>query len=235
ERYFYLKKSEYFEMAERLLKQAIAELPRSADAVTELGLLYGRKYQITGQGEWRDRAQDLFQRALEIDGCHATANAVLSSIVREYGDFDRAVEIGRHAVSCDGSNAQAHNALGLTWLYMGFYEAAESEFRIAAQRDPSFLSPALNLSESLLYQDRLDEARAAAQKALTIEPLSPMALLSAADIEVARGDDRAAEALWNKIMHAAPDQMAPLRALFTGLQTNTHGNPQPALEAVRNY
>jgi tetratricopeptide (TPR) repeat protein len=235
ERYLNLKKAEHFDAAERLLREAVSELPRSAEALSELGLLYGRRYQITGQGVWRDKAQEIFQSAVAIDPCHATSNALLSSIAREYGDFDRAVEIGRRAVACSDASAQAHNALGLTWLYMGFYEAAEAEFRAAAQRDSTFLSAPINLSESLLYQSRIDEARLAAQKALTIEPLSPIALLAAGDTEMAAGNRAAAAVLWDKIMNVAPEEMAPLRAVLSGLKQVADGDPRTGLEAVSKY
>src|SRR5205823_2757462 len=83
--YFYSGKLDYFNEAERQIARAASLDPGYIEALVELGLLYGRRYQATGEQPWMQKAEGFFRRALALDACHPVANAVLSSIRREYG------------------------------------------------------------------------------------------------------------------------------------------------------
>jgi len=156
-------------------------------------------------------------------------------VVREEGDFDAAVAIGRKAVECDEASAQAHNALGLTYMYMGFYEAAEAEFRRSVECDGLFLSPYLNRLEVLLYEKRPADAVAAGKEAVQVEPRSGLALFKLGSALLASGRFDEAEQRWAEAVRTAPQQFSALRDVVTALMQFERGDPAPGRAILARY
>jgi tetratricopeptide (TPR) repeat protein len=78
---------------------------------------------------------------------------------------------------------------------------------------------------------RFDEAQAVVDRAVALDPLSPDALLSAAELAVARGDLVGSRAYYLRLLEVAPDSNYAMSSLVQGYLLE--GNKQAALAAIR--
>ena len=82
------------------------------------------------------------------------------------------VSVWQRAVAVTQRNFEAHNRLGSAYFSPGHYAAAASEFLTTTELNPSFAQAWLNAGRALAAQNHMDEAIAACQKALAIQPRS---------------------------------------------------------------
>lgn len=234
--YLSLGKLDYYDDADRLLQRALQLDPDYVDAILERALLDGRRYQNTGELQWRAKAEDSFLEVLNRQPCDPVANAVMASIRNEDGDLDAAMRYGRHAVDCNPNSAQAHNSLGLLDLSIGFLEAAAGEFRTSARVDPIFVSPVLNLSDTLMLLDQKSEALAVAKKATEIEPDSALTLAGLGLILMQNGNLAQARSTWDKAARFVEPELVPgVRDLFQGLEDTASGRMESARQLLRRH
>ena len=234
--YLALGKQDYYDEAERLLERALQLEPSYADAILERALLDGRRYQNTGDPQWRAKAADNFQTVLYREPCQPVANAVMASIRNEDGDADDAMKYGLHAVECNPNSAQAHNALGLVYISSGFYEAAADEFRASSRVDPVFVSAVLNLSQALTLLNQKRDALAVMKKATEIEPESPLTRGGLGLVSLENGNFAEAATAWDKATRfVEPEQAAGIRDIFQGLQEAASGRMDSARQLLRRH
>lgn len=233
--YLFLGSPALYEDADRLLTRASQLDPNYADAIVERGLLEARRYQNTGDVQWRAKAEAAFLQALRLPPCHPVAAALMANIRSDQGDFDESLRFGRKAVECSPSSSQARLALGRTYAAMGFFEAAASEFRLAAKVDPLFVSPQLNLFAVLRRLGETREALAAARTAVDIEPQSPLALaaLAYAYLETGQAGESAAAAE-RSVRSAPPEQTEGIRELLLAMRETYGGKPAEARARLRS-
>jgi TolB-like protein/Flp pilus assembly protein TadD len=124
-----------------------------------------------------------YEKALQEDGKYALAYAGLADAYANLGYYGsiapiegrrKAEEAARKALELDDKLAEAHAALGLT--YIGFapsnFSIGDKELGHAIELSPNLAVAHYNLGLSFIRQGRLDEASAELMKARALDPLS---------------------------------------------------------------
>ncbi len=168
---------------------------------------------LRGRHMWNKRNEagveksiEHFQRAIDIDPAYGAAYAGLADAYSvlanyHYGSLppadcmNRARAAATKALEIDDTLAEAHASLALVKTYHDWNSAAaEAEFRRAIELNPSYATAHHWYSDFLAMQGRTDEALAEAQRASSLDPLSPIIATTLAErFYFARQYDRAAE------------------------------------------
>ena len=105
------------------------------------------------------RAKAALQRALAIDPNLAQAHATLGLLKSQCEwDWRGAEREFRRAIELQPNYAEAHHWAGLDYMFMGKFDAAETEFRRAQVLDPLSLMNSEALEENFYYARRYDDA-----------------------------------------------------------------------------
>jgi Flp pilus assembly protein TadD len=157
-----------FDRALSALAQVRAVDPRDPEVDGEEGLI------LTQAGRWTE-AEAALRRAVVINPHDANVLNSLGLIAWQHGGhleqavayFSRALQVHTEA---DDFNASLHSNLGAVYGQQNRFSEALEQFRIALQispRDPEYLT---NLATAFAALNRLDDARRAAQTALSVAP-----------------------------------------------------------------
>lgn len=165
---------------------------------------------------WRGRAQwgrrdaaglpeaiELFNRAIELDSLYAAAHAGLADSWALLPQFvpgvdaadalDRAEASARRAIELDDGLAEPHASLGLVLALGQDRVGALAELGRAIALNPSY-APALHWRANVLAEmGRLADAVADAERAASIDPLSPAIATDFGNILLWSGDPEAAD------------------------------------------
>lgn len=162
------------------------ELVETATENSEAYNLY-----LLGRFHWNKRTEDgfikaidYFNQAIALDPNYAEAYAGLAdsySLLANYGYWDaedalpQAREAAMKALSLDDAQAEAHASLGLIHMIQDKnYAAAEMELQLALELNPSYASAHQWYSILLKNLGRHEEAQAAAELSVSLDPLSPV-------------------------------------------------------------
>ncbi len=134
--------------ARALFKRAIELDPNYASAYVGLG-----RVELNGvlQGWTADpaaavqRAQSLGQKAINLDASSAGAHELLGSTYVRYGDYDRALDEMRRAITLNGSDPDAYAGFAGASVWSGDIDGAIKNFEIAVK-----LGLNLNVNNSFL-------------------------------------------------------------------------------------
>ncbi len=165
---------------------------QGSQALTEKPTQSLRAFQYYMQGRTarqRRTSADLataigaYEQALKEDPNYAWAYAGLADAYASAGYYGamapvegrrKSEEAARKALAIDPNLAEAHAALGLT--YVGFspsnFPLGEKELRRAMELSPSLAEAPYNLGIGFIRQGRLDEALAQLEKARELDPVS---------------------------------------------------------------
>jgi serine/threonine-protein kinase len=142
------------------------------------------RYHWARRGAALTKAIELFDRAIAIDPNFAAAYAGLADaycILTSHGyysptrGYEQARAAAYRALALDSESADAHQAVGLFELVMGWdLAAAERAMRRACELNPSNAYPSYVLGQLTTSLGRTDEAVAAIRRAQQVEPLSPL-------------------------------------------------------------
>lgn len=122
--------------AENLLRQILQVQPQHAFALHLLGIIAHRCGKPV-------LAIQLIEQAIGVNGAVALFHVNLAEMVRQQGDAQRAVALGRRAVELAPKMASAHSNLGLAYYDLRDLDAAEACQKRALECDPACV-PALN-------------------------------------------------------------------------------------------
>ncbi len=148
-------------------------------------------------------------------------------------DFEAALPILGRAVAFAPENALAYELWVFCHLHLGRFERV---LQLADEGLGRGLAPAsLHLDKALAFLElqRLDEAAAAADAALALDPELVQAIRLRAQVEVDRGEHEVALQLLQKAMHEYPDDIEVHDALLT-LADQLDRYPL-VIEAAREY
>lgn len=193
-------------------------LARAASPATEI-YLQGRYYwSHRTEGSLR-QAVDAFSQAVARDPRYAPAYAGLAdsyNLMPEYTGMPEAkaypiaIESARQAVALDGSLAEAHRALAFGLFFWDWdADQAFSEFRRAAQLDPSDEDVHCWFAHALFTLGRYAEAKSEMERARQIEPKSRSVLASQGLIRYWAGERAASIAQLQELEATEPDFSAP--------------------------
>jgi Tfp pilus assembly protein PilF len=121
--------------AQREFKRALAESPKDADLLNDVGYFYMQ------QESWTE-AEEFLRKALAADPKHQRARVNLGMVLGYEGRSDESLAIFKDAVG----EAAAHANLGIVMTQMGRSEQAAEEFRIAMELDPNLKQPGIVLT-----------------------------------------------------------------------------------------
>lgn len=187
------------EVAQQIARSlAVTLTPASAKAASpsppmfEAYELYmrGRYFREQATAEGARKAIEYFERALALDPGYAAAHAAVADAYRLLGApgwevepprtlLARAKASAERALAIDPSSPQARAVLAMVrmnydWDLLG----AEREIKEALRLNPSFAQAHQYYSAILTCMNRMDEAVAAARRAVELDPLAPTATTS---------------------------------------------------------
>jgi tetratricopeptide (TPR) repeat protein len=120
--------------------------------------------------------------------------------------FDRARDAYNRAIELDPDFAEAHAAVAERKLYLeNDWEGAEAAFRRALELNPSLPGTHAHYAWYLNLFDRQDEAVAEMERAVEVDPLTPLWAAWLSDIHAFGGDFEAAEEAARQALEVDPD------------------------------
>lgn len=125
-----------------LWEDCVRKDPNGALAHTYLGASYMKK-------GLKDKALIEFKTALQLNPRRANALANLAYMDIEKGDLDNAIKKIRLALLYEGDNYEAHNALGIFYMFKGRYHRAVVEFQRALELQPESIADLLLIYNNL--------------------------------------------------------------------------------------
>ena len=149
---------EGFKRAREAVDRALAIEPNLAEALLALGRL-----QIWHDFDWRGGKASA-RRALELAPSSAQGLGFLAECEAAVGNVERALELGRQAITLDPLNPEIRLNHGIFLAQRGPYAEAESEFRRALEITPNAIGARANWSTAALLEGRVDEAVTIAEK-----------------------------------------------------------------------
>jgi adenylate cyclase len=195
------------EEARPLLERAIELDPQFARAYSVLAGVHTIDYV----NQWRDppeeslrRAQELAQRAVELDDDEPEAHVVLGLVTMR--QHDRAMAEARRALALDPNLAWAHSLLGQVLYYSGRPQDAIEPLTTAMRLDPNDQDPFLHyLAMAYFGVGRYEEAAANLKRRIVRKPDTDMSrvLLAACYGHLGRVEE--AQAQWREVMRINPD------------------------------
>ena len=146
--------------------------------------LRGRFFWNKRTKEGFEKAVEYFERAIELDPNYAQAYAGLADTyslmvgydhIRSDEGFSKARESSEQAIALNNQLAEAHTSLGMIAdNYDLKKSAAEEHYQAALDINPNYVT-ALHWYSNLLFElGRTDESMAMIQRALKLDPLSPI-------------------------------------------------------------
>jgi len=144
----------------------LARVPNSMFALNNLGLAYDR-------GEEREKAIELFGKAIELVPEFGEAHANLGNVYFDMDDMDRAQELYEKALSLSPNLAGLHHSIGMIELRRGDVEAALKRFAKCVEIDPYHWESYSSIGTVYLQSGLHKEAMDAFKMALDINPDSP--------------------------------------------------------------
>jgi TolB-like protein/Tfp pilus assembly protein PilF len=139
-----------------------------------------------------------FEKALQADPVYPRAHAGLAdALLRSKGNYDRAEEHVREALSVTDAIAQAHTALGqILYQFRHNDEGADAEFKKAIAVNRSDENAYLRYAQFLLEKKRLEEAQEQIQRSMNLDPFAVEPNVMLGRILIAsKSYDRASEQL----------------------------------------
>lgn len=154
-------------------RRALKEQPNSTDAL----MLLASALAGTNQANPPQEAQDLAERAVQLQPRMARTHVQLAEILMVRKDFGRAVEEAEAAVKLEPRLAAAHLIKGMALLNNKDYAGAEQASQAAIRLDKTQAAAYLTRAQALSDLQRPEEALEALDTAQKMNPLLPQAQL----------------------------------------------------------
>lgn len=178
-------------------QEALKINPKMAGAWRGMGVALGRL------GRWADAAQAQ-ARATALEPKHAPGWVLRGWAEHRSGNSTLGAQWLNHALTLDPKNVEAHNALGVVYLFLNQPQKAEASTRRVIQLAPQNGTAYYNLGLSLDRQGRYAEAIAAQTQAQKWEPRNPHPLLAQAVSYLAQNQIAQARAVFNRAIALDP-------------------------------
>jgi len=226
-------------------KQAIAKAPTTNVEAYDY-YLRGRQFFHQFRRKGFEFAQQMFERAIEIDPTYARAYAGIAdccSFLYTYwhastNTLEQADAASRKALELDSESAEAHASRGLALSLRKLYDEAAGEFEAAIRLDPKLFEGYYFYARARFAQGKMEEAAELYEQACKVNPDDYQApsLLATTYASLGRKADSIASRhrslqIIEKHLQLHPDDA---RALYLGAGGLTQiGERQKALEWTR--
>lgn len=192
-----------FDGAVTAYREALRLRPAFAQAADNLGamLLTLHDYQA---------AANAFRHAIAHDETFASPHYQLGNALRELGEFDDALESYHAAIALEPTMERAHTNLGVTYQLRDRHEDALAAYEAAISAAPTSAGTYNNQGSALQALGRLDEAAKSYSRAIELDPLNSDSVQNLADLELERGNGRAALDVCTALLDIAPTDRAVL-------------------------
>ncbi len=164
-------------------RQAMSSSRTANPAAHDL-YLQGRFYFNQLTGESLNRSIEYYQKAIQEDSGYAEPYAGIAYAYEALADFylppheayPRAKNAARKALEIDSTNGVAHAALGtILTEYDWDFPAGEQELQRAVQLSPNSVDVNIFYAQCAGIRGNMEDALAHADRAITLDPLSPIA------------------------------------------------------------
>ena len=150
--------------------RSIKDDPKFAQAYVDLGRAYWKKWELTKETLWAEKAKSICRKALEINDTLAHAYIQFGIILRETGEYKQAVASLLKSLELDESNVEAHKDLALTYEKQGRREDSEKEYLRAIELMPDNGGSYYDLGVFYFNHGKYEEAEKRFKKAAAILP-----------------------------------------------------------------
>ncbi len=145
---------------------------------------------------WLDDSQSAIPFALkgyEINANFAPLLAVLARAYTDIGRYQQGLDYGAAAVDADPKNVDAHRGYAIALILVGQRDEAIKELEDAININPNLAAPYFELAGQYKGANRLEDAIAAYEKVLTLQPRNAKALLRLCETYTQVGQNEQAE------------------------------------------
>jgi adenylate cyclase len=149
--------------------------------------LRGEKQRLAGGREENYAAQDLFQRAIELDPAFALAYtglgwSAINDVVNGWAhdppkQLKKAHDLAQVALGME-THSEGHALLGMTYLLMKHFDLAKESLNLAVKLNPNDASSIGALGGVNLWTSQLDQAEDAYAKSIRLDPRSTDSVLT---------------------------------------------------------
>ncbi|KXI27530.1 type IV pilus biogenesis/stability protein PilW [Paraglaciecola hydrolytica] len=198
----YLKNGNYSQ-AKFNLDKALEFAPRSADA--HFGLAY--YYQSVGEFA---AAESAYQKAMDYDPHNADIANSYGAFLCQQGKYPKAKEYFLKAINSSNyiSSAETYENLALCSQSNGYQAEATEYLRSAVNHQPGRSKSLFLLTQSLVREQKWDEARSTLRKYEKVAQINAESLLLSTQIEQALGNLEIALSYGDMLLKMYPDSPA---------------------------
>jgi adenylate cyclase len=159
--------------AKDMFRKAIELDPDYGPAYYALGWTYFRD-ATSGWTEFSaramQRAQDLAQKALNLEESNAGPHKLLGTCYLLQGEYDLAIDELRRAIELNPNSSSGYHTLGMGMLFVGLTDDAIKALETALRLDPNRYSPIIQLGLGYYLKERYDDAIRTLKRGLSRDP-----------------------------------------------------------------
>ena len=145
----------------------LLELQRDSSSTAGVDFLIGNLYL---QGNNLVQAEQAYRSAVKKHPSFMRAWKNLALIYATRGDYPKALEPLSKAISLGDVSGKSYGLMGVAYMQKQDYVGAESAFRYALMMEPESKDWKLNLFQTMLYQERWEEANALLKPLIEEDP-----------------------------------------------------------------
>ncbi|MEM7354830.1 MAG: protein kinase [Acidobacteriota bacterium] len=199
-----LEKPGDLDRAVNLLTALAEKDPQSASVQAALAKALWRKYRVTEDQTWLDRALTAGQKAVERGEYLALAHAGLANVYLEMGKLEVSRETYETALRLDPTCVDARWGLAKLHEHHGEADLAEEAYRRALEVQPDNRFILDGLGALLFKQARYSEARDMFERSIEVAPANVFGYANLAGVSFMRGDLEAAAAILQQGLEIRP-------------------------------
>ncbi len=118
-------------------------------------------------------AEESFSRVLKLAPDHVNGRLGLAQALQQQGRQAEAIDAFQQVLAAQPAHVAALNGMGISLKVLGFADDAVEVLTQACRQEPKAVEVWVNLASAYVQSDREEEAVAAYQQALALDPLNP--------------------------------------------------------------
>jgi tetratricopeptide (TPR) repeat protein len=212
------------ETADARFSLALEYNPKFVDALTNQGLVELQRGNF-------ERARQLLTRARRLNPDVAQPHHALGVLAERERRPDLASPNYYEALRVDPGFAPSRANLAHLLYDGGLYEEALVQFRRLVEAAPEAIDARVGLAATLLHLERVSEARAVIESALSVAPEDPQLAILAARLEIRAGEYEAAIARLSPLTHERSELAVHALSWLAAAEV-ARGRPREAVAAA---